>query len=61
MNLEDMRIRLNIFRVQTRRHKISERSIECFVEIDGKRIPVRKVKFEKTKSSFNVIMEGFEK
>lgn len=61
MNLEQMRIRLNVFRVQTRQHKISEQSINCFVEINGKRVPLSSIKFERTDNgngSFNAIMEG---
>lgn len=58
MNLEALRIRLNVFRVQTRQHKISEQNIHCYIQIDGERVPINKVIFEKTKTSYDVIMEG---
>lgn len=58
MTLEQLRIRLNIFRVQTRQKNIPESNIDCFIVIDGKRYPVNAIHFEKAGSNkLNVIFK----
>lgn len=58
MTLEQLRIRLNIFRVQTRQKNISENSIDCYIVIDGVKRPVEAIHFEKVGSNkLNVIFK----
>ena len=57
MNLEVIRSKLNIHRLIMKKQKISERQIECYIEVDGEITPVKRVEMHENNGKYSIIFK----